>query len=184
VGSFGKDNLKNVDGAEIRFYMRCNSVPSFDSSIAWTPVNPGEDLSGHFRGRYVELAAEFYPSGDAETTPYLESLSLVYRPDPPPKAPPSIIVKAGDGSVVLSWTKSPDSDVTGYLVYYGTNSGVYYGEDSPLDAGTATSVRISGLTNGTLYYFAVAAYDFGKGEKAHAGAFSREISARPGKFPQ
>ena len=52
--------------------------------------------------------------------------------------------------------------------------------NSPLDVGDHTSVRIDGLNNGTLYYFAVAAYN--KPEHTLApepGEFSREVAARP-----
>jgi hypothetical protein len=72
--------------------------------------------------------------------------------------------------------------VSGYLVYFGTASGEYFGESviqgaSPVNAGKKTSVRIEGLKNGILYYFAVAAYD--RMNPANAGMFSREVMARP-----
>jgi hypothetical protein len=68
-------------------------------------------------------------------------------------------------------------------VYYGTASGDYLEAKSPIDAGSRTSILINGLKNGTLYYFAVAAYN--KPENSgHAfvpdpGEFSREVAARP-----
>jgi hypothetical protein len=70
----------------------------------------------------------------------------------------------------------------GYFVYYGAISGAYFGEDSllgesPIDVGKRTAVRIDGLKNGTLYYFAVAAYD--SLSPPHLGMFSREVTARP-----
>jgi hypothetical protein len=75
------------------------------------------------------------------------------------------------------------------MVYYGTSRGEYFGEGaalgaSPIDAGKRTGLRIDGLENGVLYYFAVAAYDRrdgmdGSGGIAHTGEFSREVSARP-----
>jgi hypothetical protein len=68
------------------------------------------------------------------------------------------------------------------MVYYGTARGEYFGEGairgaSPIDAGKRTSLRIEGLRNGVLYYFAVAAYD--RPEPFHGGELSREVSARP-----
>jgi hypothetical protein len=92
-----------------------------------------------------------------------------------------------DGGVRLRWKNSPDTDTAGYLVYYGTVRGEYFGEDaalgpSPIDAGNRNSILIDGLANGTLYYFRVAAYDRRAGmgsEEFHAGEFSREITARP-----
>jgi hypothetical protein len=89
---------------------------------------------------------------------------------------------ARDGAVDIVWRSSPDPDVSGYLVYFGTSSRNYFGEStirgvSPINVGKQTSVRIDGLKNGTLYYFAVAAYD--RMNPANAGVFSREVSARP-----
>jgi hypothetical protein len=89
---------------------------------------------------------------------------------------------ARDGAVELSWKPSPDMDTAGYLVYYGNARGEYFGKDailgvSPLDAGNRTRLRIEGLDNGVLYYFAVAAYD--RALPYHMGEFSREVSARP-----
>jgi hypothetical protein len=98
---------------------------------------------------------------------------------------------ARDGAVELAGKSSAGADTAGYLVYYGRARGEYFGEDailgvSPIDAGKQNSLRIEGLENGVLYYFAVAAYDRSEGggapalpENFHAGEFSREVSARP-----
>src|SRR5438132_4079108 len=59
------------------------------------------------------------------------------------------------GSVSLSWDPSTDP-VAGYILQYGTESGVYTGT---IDVGTLTSATIDGLDAGQTYYFVVAAYD-------------------------
>jgi hypothetical protein len=84
--------------------------------------------------------------------------------------------------VDISWRSAPDADVSGYLVYFGAASGEYFGKSaalgaSPVNAGKRTSLRIDGLENGALYYFAVASYD--RNDPSAAGEFSREVSARP-----
>jgi hypothetical protein len=89
---------------------------------------------------------------------------------------------ARNGAVDISWRASPDTDLSGYLVYFGAASGEYFGESavlgaSPIDAGKRTSLRVDGLKNGALYYFTVAGYD--RNNPADAGEFSREVSARP-----
>ena len=89
----------------------------------------------------------------------------------------------GDGSVDLQWAPAQDPDIDGYLVYYGERPGLYFGidselGDSPIDVGLATSVTLTGLQNGSLYYFAVSAYDAsGIGNTA----LSTEVAARPAK---
>jgi hypothetical protein len=59
-------------------------------------------------------------------------------------------------SVTLAWNPSPDSNVVGYTVYYGTISQNYTGSVS---VGNVSSATISGLVEGTTYYFAAASDD-------------------------
>src|ERR1700750_3075795 len=63
----------------------------------------------------------------------------------------------GDQSVSLAWNASPDTNVVGYVLYYGTSSGNY---TNRIDMGTNTTATIDGLKNpGTNYYFAATAYN-------------------------
>ncbi len=77
------------------------------------------------------------------------------------------------GTATLAWDPVPDTDVTGYKIYYGTSSGTY---PNVVDAGNVTTYSLTTLTDCTLYYFAVKAYD-------QAGnisvAYSNEISGYP-----
>jgi len=59
------------------------------------------------------------------------------------------------GSVTLAWNASTDPSVVGYNVYCGGASGVYTNE---ICAGNATNATISGLVQGTTYYFAATTY--------------------------
>ncbi|MDR3335591.1 MAG: hypothetical protein LBT16_00170 [Treponema sp.] len=168
------------DGA-IRLFIRTSETPYPDRNFPWRPFESGAELK-NLRGRYVQLAAEFYPSGDGETTPYLDELSITYIPDGPPRPPSVITAIPLDGAVELSWNNSADRDTSGYLIYYGTSRGDFFGNDailgvSPIDVGKRNSVRIEGLSNGVLYYFAVSAYD--RLNPPHGGEFSREVPARP-----
>lgn len=75
-----------------------------------------------------------------------------------PAAPTGLTATAANASATLTWTAS--NGATGYNVYQGTSAG---GEaaaavQSNLSGLTAT---VSGLTNGTTYYFKVAAVDAG-----------------------
>jgi predicted phage tail protein len=96
-----------------------------------------------------------------------------------PDAPIALSATPGDGLVALSWS-APASDggsaITGYNVYVGTSPG---GESTtPVNAsplsGTASSFDVTGLTNGTTYYFTVTAIN-GISESAP----SNEASATP-----
>jgi hypothetical protein len=177
----GNGNFHFSDNATIQFFIRASDSPYSWNGVEWQSFVPGTELSG-IRGRFVQLAATFYPSGDGETTPYLDEIRITYLPDEPPRPPSLITAIARDGSVDLSWKHSSDMDVTGYLVYYGTSKGDYFGEgallgSSPINVGKRNALHIDGLKNGTLYYFAVAAYD--RLEPLHIGLFSQEVTARP-----
>lgn len=183
----GNSSLRFADHSEIQFFIRANDSPYKWDGVPWIPVEPGTDLSKDLSGRYIQVAAVFYPSGDGETTPYLDELKISYRTADPPQPPTQLTALARDGAVELSWRASPGRDVGGYLIYYGTSSGEYFGDHailgdgvvkSPVNVGNRTTVRIEGLKNGTLYYFAAAAYSAGGG-LPEPGIFSREAAARP-----
>jgi hypothetical protein len=187
----GKGDFRFADNSAIQFFIRAADNPYRWTNDDWRTVVPGTKLPDTLKGRYVQVAAVLYPSGDGETSPYLEEIRLLYRPNRPPRPPSQVMAVASDGTVSLSWKTSPDG-AAGYLVYYGTARGEYFGDGatlgaSPLDAGKRDSLRIEGLRNGTVYYFAVAAYSLNSppeasspgGPERHVGEFSRELSARP-----
>jgi hypothetical protein len=60
------------------------------------------------------------------------------------------------GSVTLAWDPSPDVSVVGYRLYYGVASGVYTNSAA---VGNVTNATVTGLANGTTYYFAATAFD-------------------------
>ena len=61
-------------------------------------------------------------------------------------------------SVTLTWDASqkPGVDVSGFMIYYGTESGNY--AYPPIDVGNATIYTIEDLDGDEVYYFAVTAY--------------------------
>jgi hypothetical protein len=173
-----------ADDSELQFFIRTADNPYVWDDADWQSFTPGADIAGNIRGRYVQLAVDFYPSADSEASPYLEELRITYLPDEPPLPPASLTAVAVDGGVQLRWKSSPDTDTIGYLVYYGEGRDYYFSEDalqgaSPIDVGKRNTIILDGFTNGTLYYFRVAAYDRRTGASFHAGEFSREVSARP-----
>jgi hypothetical protein len=60
-------------------------------------------------------------------------------------------------AVGLAWDPSPDPNVVGYALYYGTNSGSY---QTRLDVGNHTNATIQIPTNGSSFFFVATAYTF------------------------
>jgi fibronectin type 3 domain-containing protein len=88
-----------------------------------------------------------------------------------PAAPASPSATAGDGSVTLNWTAS--TGATGYDVYEGTSAGGE-GSSAQMTVTGTTTATVTGLTDGTKYYFKIAAVDAGG-----PSAQSAEVSATP-----
>ena len=165
------------DDSEIQFFIRASDNP-FRWDLPWQPVVPGLEIAANIYGSYVQIAMDFYPSANGETSPYLEELRITYIPEDPPLPPAQLNAIAMDEAVLLQWKNSPTQSTLGYLVYYGTSSENFF---SPLDAGKNNSIRIEGLKNGVLYYFRVAAYGQNT-DYSNIGEFSREARARPLKY--
>jgi len=173
-----------ADDSEMQFFIRVADNPYLLGESAWVSFTPGAEIH-NIRGRYVQIAADLYPSADGETSPYIEEMRIVYIPGEPPLPPGNFTAAAVDGGVMLRWKHSPDINAEGYLIYYSSVRGEFFGEDallgfSPIDAGRRNSLMIDGLKNGTLYYFRIAAYDLISGSSVrNIGEFSREVTARP-----
>jgi hypothetical protein len=90
---------------------------------------------------------------------------------PVPTVPTGVTATGGDGQVSLSWT--PASGATSYNVKRGTSSGTY----PTVTNVTTTSLVVTGLVNGTPYYFVVSALNL-YGESTN----SSEVSATPAAF--
>lgn len=65
-------------------------------------------------------------------------------------------VPAKAAQVSLAWDRNTESDVAGYKIYYGTGSRVY---NWFFDVGNVTTHTVTGLADGSTYYFAATAYD-------------------------
>lgn len=81
--------------------------------------------------------------------------------------------RALTANVTLGWNASSSSNVAGYTIYYGTQSGQY---TVAVPVSNVTNVTIKGLTPGVTYYFAATSRDSSNNESA----FSPEISGVAG----
>ncbi|OKP82154.1 hypothetical protein A3848_29520 [Paenibacillus sp. P32E] len=94
---------------------------------------------------------------------------------PVPGAPVLLPVTASNSKVSLTWNSIDGS--TGYKIYKSTTSGAYGAEEATVSSSTY-SYDVTGLENGTPYYFVVKATNPGGDSAA-----SNEVSAIPVTVP-
>lgn len=91
-----------------------------------------------------------------------------------PAAPAEVTLQPGNGQVTLSW--NPVADATSYNVYWSTTSGLALSQGAR-KTGAVSPCLLTGLLNGTTYYFVVtAANQYGESRA------SAEMSATPAVF--
>lgn len=170
---------------DVFLYYRIGNTRTGATSVdgGWMPVGLDEAFPA-CAGRFVQLRAELLPDLRTVESPVLSEIRLTYVPDPPPQPPVGLDAVPHDGWVELSWAPVLQEDIQGYLVYYGVQPGRYFGSGgdlgpSPIDVGQATAITLYGLDNGTLYYFAVSAYDAAGVHSATE--LSAEVAARPAR---
>ncbi len=98
----------------------------------------------------------------------LETIDLWKLP-----APTSVVATAGNTQVSLNWNTV--TGATNYTVRFGTTNGGPY---PTTQAATTPPVTLTGLTNGTAYYFVVSATD-----SNGPSALSSQVSATPANAP-
>ena len=174
---FDEPGMSNVD-----LYYRLSELRARDplDGPEWMPLS-SLDANG-LTSRFVQIRADLFPDPTDGVSPRLSQIGITYEPDLPPAPPSRVFATPGDGEVTIEWSTVLEPDVRGYRVYYGLQSGRYFGNGgpgpSPVDVGGVTSVTLEGLENGRLYFFAIQAYDE-SGESRHQ--MSREVAARPSR---
>jgi len=165
----GRQNSNNFNGSDlspnaykggkVASCAHSGAIPAVQIIIAGATtkyLDSGQVLSGGGVDKGHCLNGSFVLRRMDESHPWVQIGSRVTSP---PTAPRSLTATAGSGSVSLSWS-APVSDggaaITGYNVYRATASGA--------ESGTPVAKRLStrrftdkNLTNGTTYYYTVAA---------------------------
>ena len=121
-------------------------------------------------------AMSVYGTAEADT-------SVDFTDDFIPEAPVGVTALGEDGSIFVSWSPNNEGDLAGYKVYYDTDEsgapyegvGTIFSNPSPVTVGLDTSWTLTGLTNDTTYYIAVAAYDI----EGNESDYSEEVVATP-----
>jgi hypothetical protein len=150
----GGDFAITISGVDVTNPVAANDGSSVTATLAARSTSP-------YGPRTVQVT-----NADGGRARLLNGLSVVGAPG----APQTVNAVAGDTQVVVSWTAPADpgsSPITKWVVTPSDSS------IPPVEAaGTATSATVTGLTNGTSYTFAVAAYnaDAGAGPAKTTGS--------------
>jgi fibronectin type 3 domain-containing protein len=182
----GGQNAANFDGSDFppNAYNSGNTASCANSgaipdvkitiaAVTTTYLDSGQVLNGGGVDSAHCLNGKFVSGRMDESHPWVQIGSSAPTV---PTAPQSLAATAGSVSVSLSWA-APGSNggaaITGYNVYRGTSAG---GESAtPVATNvTAASFTDTGLTNGTTYYYTVAAVN-----SAGTSPPSNEASATP-----
>jgi hypothetical protein len=92
-----------------------------------------------------------------------------------PAIPQNITAIAGNAQVTLRWNKNTESDFAQYRIYRSISPNPTIKVDSTTGGITDTTKIITGLTNGTTYYFRVTAVD----SSGLESGYSNEVNATP-----
>lgn len=197
IGAYGGPNSDTIP---LTVAILSSSATASDSiSLSWA-ANPAYTVKGY--KVYYGYASGNYNGNDAvvsgatATSPIDAGtatsliLSGLTSTSVTPAAPVLGAPRPLTGQLVLSWTAVPGA--TSYKVYYGIASTA----ENTVDAGSATTATLAGLTNGqtyriavsavsqAAYYLAVTAYDANTGGRtvgvAHESAYSSEKSVAVG----
>jgi hypothetical protein len=76
------------------------------------------------------------------------------------------------GTATLTWDANVETDLAGYNVYMGTQSGVY---GAPISIGNTTSYTVGNLTGGRTYYFSLTAVDGAGNESERSAEVSKAV---------
>ena len=152
-----------------------------DDEPTWVPVTSGKPIAS-VKGLYFQIAVDLFPDGGGRHTPSVTELDVYYSEVPLPLPPFTVNADSGDGEVTVSWSYSVDDTAGGYYLYYGERPGEYLGREalqgySPVNVGNISSITLTGLKNGKIYYFAVASYS--RLDNTIQGTLSKEVYARP-----
>jgi hypothetical protein len=173
--NFGTYGVDTTGGPENIFLTNSSNATMSISSLALTGSNASDFVENNNCGSSVAAGANctivvsFTPAASGARTAALTISDNA-------TGSPQTVSLSGTGShdVILSWTASPTSAITGYNVYRGTTSGEE--SSTPLDSTliSGTTYTDESVTAGVTYYYLVTAV---ASNGTTQSAASNEISA-------
>ena len=168
-------------GTNTGFSVYYHTSTGFDPSTTGTEFMPSPALNASATGVVVTgltAGTQYYfrvaAVNGATTGVYAAEVDAMTTAAPaaPTNLTPGTVTET---SVALSWT-APSGLVTGYEIEYADNSGF---ASLMTATSTSTSYTVTGLTNGVLYFFRVAATNSSGTSAYFPGPSDTPVSARP-----
>lgn len=167
----------HIDDARKQLQLLQNRERPENFLEAWTSCQTGP-LGAGIRGRYLILAALLYPDVGEEITPVFSSVKISYEEHLPPIPPLNLRARVVNGGIELNWDFSENSNIAGFLIYYGDRPGRYFGSSSPIRvSGALNQYLLTGLEAHKTWYISMVAYN--DSLPAQHSDFSREVAIRP-----
>jgi len=156
-------NISNPTGGTLSWSLSSNaawlslSAASGTTTTETDSISASVNLSGLAAGTYSGTITVAATGATSKTLP----VSLTVSPG-----------KTTISSATLNWNANTETDLAGYKIYVGTQSGTY---GAPIVLGIANTYQITNLTIGTTYFFSITAYDKAGNESPHSSEASKSI---------
>ncbi|NTV37579.1 MAG: fibronectin type III domain-containing protein [Anaerolineales bacterium] len=164
-------NWNNVSGAtSYNIYYATSAGVTKTTGAKVANASSPYDVTGLTNGTtYFFVVTAVNSAGESDVS--AEKSAVPTSGAPPPAAPKGLSATPGNNQVTTTWTAV--TEATSYNVYYSTSAGVTKLNGTKV-ANAVSPKAITGLTNGTTYYFVVTAVN-AAGESVE----SSETSAAP-----
>jgi fibronectin type 3 domain-containing protein len=172
------DNCDDVN----HYYLSINGLGRLDDRPVWEMIYNHyvvrRGLSAPNVRKIAELMRPEHGSADhfgyGTLTFTLNALASPFPPSPVPPTPTGLTATAGVGRVMLSWAPSNGETAQGYRLQRATTSGGPYTTIASWTDNTFNQRTDTSVTNGTTYYYVLAAIN-----QSGTSANSEEASATP-----
>ena len=170
---------KNTESDFLRYRIYRNTLPAspikVDSTVGGI-LDTVRVMSGLSNGTQYYFSVTSVDSGGLESAHSTEVRATPSTSSgTAPAAPQNLTSAIGNGQVTLKWNKNTESDFLRYRIYGGTSASPTIKIDSASGGNTDTVKVISGLANGTQYYFRITAVN----NTGLESGFSNEVNAMP-----
>jgi len=137
------------------YYVHYGTQSGSYDNVLWVPNGTQVSIMGLTESATYYFAVTALGSSGTESV-FTPEVPFTIQSLVPPQSAPFVQQVLPNNGITLAWNPSPSADILGYHVYYGTQSGSYYGV---VWVAGASQVDIQNLSEGVTYYFVVTTID-------------------------